>query len=111
MTRNKITWTGVKKLLRKYGDFSNPLIRKFKAKEHICIEEWSGSRLPKHVKSDQTFMRDIGLSVHIVKGNKCDKPMHVLRGHSTMAMYVRPKDLKDQLVLGYILDRVGFYEE
>lgn len=52
----------------------------------------------------------IDRQVYNSKGNKCDKPMHVLRGHSTMAMYVRPKDLKDQLVLGYILDRVGFYE-
>lgn len=99
----KPTWTDVKTKVKRYVDFGNPLTRKFDGEEYVCLSEWATDRRPKYVVGMRSGAMAAGLHVRIVKGRTINQRMNLLSGHATEAMYVRPKNLKDQNALHYIL--------
>lgn len=98
----RLTWTQVKKMIRKYVDFANPITRKFDGVEYLCVGEWATNRRPRSIASLRSNAMNAGLYVRIVKGVRSNKHLSLLRGHATEAMYVRPKNLKDQNALEHI---------
>lgn len=102
MTKNNLSWTQVKKLVKRHVDSSNPGIKKFGGKEYLCALEWSGNT-PKFIKEDIRSMHKHGVLTHLIKGKKCMQLLHPLYGQNTNALYIRPKNIKDQEALTYIL--------
>lgn len=98
----RLTWTHVKKMMHKYALISNPVVRKFDGVEYLCVTEWNAKRRPRTIASIRSNAMNAGLYVRIVKGVTSNKQMSPLRGYATEAMYVRPKNLKDQKALEYI---------